>query len=110
MSSLALSNVNKIYCLCRKSPIHAVKSLDLTVKDGEIVALLGSSGCGKTSVVRMIAGIEDVAEGSITLRGRAIHALAPSGRNVAMAFEAYSLYPPPTIGDNMAFGLKAARL
>ena len=110
MAELVISGVNKIYGARGKKPVHAVKALDLTVKSGEIVALLGSSGCGKTSTLRMIAGFEDVTSGSITLAGRAIHTLPPSARNVAMAFEAYSLYPPLTIGDNMAFALKAAKL
>jgi multiple sugar transport system ATP-binding protein len=110
MAELVLTSLNKIYRPRRKEPVHAVKDLNLTVKAGEIVALLGSSGCGKTSTLRMIAGFEDVSSGSITLGGRAIHELAPSQRNVAMAFEAYSLYPPLTIGDNMGFALKAAKL
>ncbi len=110
MADLVISNVNKIYRPRRKSPVHAVKSLDLGVNDGEIVALLGSSGCGKTSILRMIAGFEEVTEGTITLGNRVIQNLPPSARNVAMAFEAYSLYPPLTIGENMAFALKAAKL
>jgi multiple sugar transport system ATP-binding protein len=110
MAELVINHVNKIYRPRRKEPVHAVKGLSLMVKSGEIVALLGSSGCGKTSTLRMIAGFEDVSSGSITLGGRAIHELAPSQRNVAMAFEAYSLYPPLTIGDNMGFALKAAKL
>ncbi len=110
MAELVLSSVNKIYRSRGKKPVHAVMDLNLTVKDGESVALLGSSGCGKTSTLRMIAGFEDVTTGSITLGGRTVHELPPSARNVAMAFEAYSLYPPLTIGDNMAFALKAARL
>jgi multiple sugar transport system ATP-binding protein len=109
MGELVLSKVDKIY-LSKKKTVHAVKSFDLMVKPGEIVALLGSSGCGKTSTLRMIAGFEEVTSGTITLDGRAIHTLPPSQRGVAMAFEAYSLYPPLTIGENIAFALKAARL
>jgi multiple sugar transport system ATP-binding protein len=110
MGELVISNVDKIYRLSRKAPVHAVQSLSLTVKPGEITALLGSSGCGKTSTLRMIAGFEDVSHGTISLDGRDIHTLAPSARGVAMAFEAYSLYPPLTIAENMAFALKAAKL
>ncbi len=110
MAELVIAQVNKVYNPRRKKPVHAVMDLNLTVKPGEIVALLGSSGCGKTSTLRMIAGFEDVSSGTITLGGRAIHGLPPSQRNVAMAFEAYSLYPPLTIGDNMEFALKAAKL
>jgi multiple sugar transport system ATP-binding protein len=109
MGELVLSKVDKIY-RTKKKTVHAVRSLDLTVKPGEIVALLGSSGCGKTSTLRMIAGFEDVTNGTITLDGRPIHTLPPSQRGVAMAFEAYSLYPPLTIGENIAFALKAAKI
>lgn len=109
MAELVLSKVDKIY-RSRKSAVHAVKALDLTVKPGEIVALLGSSGCGKTSTLRMIAGFEEVTAGSITLGGKPIHTLPPAARGVAMAFEAYSLYPPLTIGENMSFALKASKL
>jgi len=109
MAELVLNGVDKIY-RGKKKAVHAVKSLSLTVKSGEIVALLGSSGCGKTSTLRMIAGFEDVTNGTITLGGKPIHLLPPSQRGVAMAFEAYSLYPPLTIGDNIAFALKAAKM
>jgi multiple sugar transport system ATP-binding protein len=109
MSELVLDKVDKIY-RSRKGDVHAVKALDLAVKPGEIVALLGSSGCGKTSTLRMIAGFEDVTHGSITLGGKPIHTLPPAARGVAMAFEAYSLYPPLTIGENMSFALKSSRL
>jgi multiple sugar transport system ATP-binding protein len=110
MGELVLSNIEKIYKPSRKSPVHAVKTFNLVVKPGEIAALLGSSGCGKTSVLRMIAGFEEVSSGTIVLDGKPIHTLAPVGRNVAMAFEAYSLYPPLTNGENIAFALKAQKL
>jgi len=112
MSDIALSldGVDKIYQRRGKPPVHAVKSLNMAVKKGEIVALLGSSGCGKTSTLRMIAGFEDVSNGSITLAGRRVEALPPAKRNVAMAFEGYSLYPPLTVRDNIAFALKSSRL
>ena len=110
MGELVLKNVEKIYRPNRKAPVHAVKTLNLTVKPGEITALLGSSGCGKTSILRMIAGVEDVSSGTITMDGKPIHTLPPVGRNVAMAFETYSLYPPLTNGENISFALKAQKL
>lgn len=110
MAELVLSGVNKIYRSRGKGDVHAVRDLSLSVAPGEICALLGSSGCGKTSTLRMIAGFEEVSSGSITLGGRTIHTLAPSQRGVAMAFEAYSLYPPLTIGENMLFALKSLKL
>ncbi|MDE3176923.1 MAG: ABC transporter ATP-binding protein [Pseudomonadota bacterium] len=108
--ALSLAHVDKIYAPTSKKPVHAVQALDLDVRKGEIIALLGSSGCGKTSTLRMIAGFESVTHGSITLGGRRIEALAPARRGVAMAFEGYSLYPPLTVRDNIAFALKSARI
>jgi multiple sugar transport system ATP-binding protein len=106
-SELVLKNVDKIY---GSGSVHAVKDLSFSVKPGEITALLGSSGCGKTSTLRMIAGFETVTRGSITLDGKVIHTLHPAQRGVAMAFETYSLYPPLTIAENISFALKAQRL
>jgi multiple sugar transport system ATP-binding protein len=108
--ALSLVGVDKIYAPTAKKPVHAVKALDLDVRKGEIIALLGSSGCGKTSTLRMIAGFESVTRGSIALNGRRIEHLAPARRGVAMAFEGYSLYPPLTVRDNIAFALKAAKI
>ena len=109
MSQLSLNQVNKIYG-DSNTGVHAVRDLSMTVEPGEIVALLGSSGCGKTSTLRMIAGFEEVSAGSIELKGKQVHALAPNRRNVAMAFEGYSLYPPLTVRENIAFALKASKL
>lgn len=90
--------------------VHAVQAISMAVNQAEIVALLGSSGCGKTSTLRMVAGFEAVSRGRIHLAGREVQALPPVKRNVAMAFEGYSLYPTVTVRDNIAFALKAARL
>ncbi|QIG52383.1 ABC transporter ATP-binding protein [Nordella sp. HKS 07] len=106
-SELVLQNVDKIY---GSGAVHAVKDLSFTVKPGEITALLGSSGCGKTSTLRMIAGFETLTRGSIALDNRPIHMLAPAQRGVAMAFETYSLYPPLTLAENISFALKAQKL
>ncbi|MBR1164290.1 ABC transporter ATP-binding protein [Bradyrhizobium elkanii] len=107
---LELRGIDKVYRSRGKEPVHAVRALDMAVEKGEIVALLGSSGCGKTSTLRMIAGFEDVSAGSIALGGRRIHELPPAWRKVAMAFEGYSLYPPLTVRENIAFALKSAQL
>ncbi len=105
---LRLSGVDKFYGPIDQG-VHAVKSVNMDVQKGEIIALLGSSGCGKTSTLRMIAGFEAVSRGKIHLNGREVQALPPVKRNVAMAFEGYSLYPTVTVRDNIAFALKAAR-
>ena len=109
MDMLELRGIDKLYRSRGKVPVHAVRALDMAVEKGEIVALLGSSGCGKTSTLRMIAGFEDVSAGSIALGGRPIHVLPPARRKVAMAFEGYSLYPPLTVRENIAFALKSAQ-
>jgi multiple sugar transport system ATP-binding protein len=105
MARLHLENVTKTYRSRGKAPVLAVDRLDLAAEDGEIVGLLGSSGCGKTSTLRMIAGFEDVTSGSIRVGDRPIHALMPKDRGVAMAFEGYALYPPLTVRDNIGFAL-----
>jgi multiple sugar transport system ATP-binding protein len=109
-AALSIKSVDKIYEGRGKGPVHAVKNLDMDVGRGEIVALLGSSGCGKTSTLRMIAGFEEVTRGDILVEGRRVNQLPPARRNVAMAFEGYSLYPPLTVRDNIAFALKSARM
>lgn len=105
---LDIDGVDKIYGKTDHA-VHAVQGLSMQVKQGEIVALLGSSGCGKTSTLRMIAGFESITSGAISIRNRQINNLPPVKRQVAMAFEGYSLYPPLTIRDNIAFALKASR-
>ncbi len=105
MSTLVLDQVTKIYKVKRAPDVLAVDAVDMTVEDGEIVGLLGSSGCGKTSTLRMIAGFEDVTSGEIRAGDRLLNNLLPAARNIAMAFEGYALYPPLRIRDNIAFGL-----
>jgi multiple sugar transport system ATP-binding protein len=107
-SILEVNGVDKFYGAIGKG-VHAVRNFTMHVAKGEIVSLLGSSGCGKTSTLRMIAGFEEVSRGKIRLAGREVQTLAPAARNVAMAFEGYSLYPPLTVRENMAFALKASK-
>ena len=107
MGTLELRGIDKVYRSRGKPAVHAVRALNMDIRKGEIVALLGSSGCGKTSTLRMIAGFEDVTAGQITLNERRIDHLPPAQRKVAMAFEGYSLYPPLTVRENIAFALKS---
>ncbi len=109
MAQVTLSKVNKIYPSGR-TPVHAVKDLDLTVEDGEFVALLGPSGCGKTSSLRMIVGLETITSGTIAFDGKAVNDLTPEQRNVAMAFETYALYPNFTVAENLGFPLEVRGL
>ena len=109
MATLALEKLTKIYRPRGREPVLAVDHVDLEVGDGEIVGLLGSSGCGKTSTLRMIAGFESVSEGAIRCEGKPIHSLPPANRDVAMAFEGYALYPPLRVRDNIGFALLRGR-
>lgn len=107
--ALTLANVDKFYGPIDQG-VHAVRDISMDVEKGDIIALLGSSGCGKTSTLRMVAGFETVSRGSIRIHGREVHTLPPVKRNVAMAFEGYSLYPTVTVRDNIAFALKSSSL
>ncbi|MBM3598257.1 MAG: ABC transporter ATP-binding protein [Alphaproteobacteria bacterium] len=86
--------------------VGAVVELDLQVRDGEFVALLGSSGCGKTTTLRMIAGLEQPTSGDIFLKDRRINDVPVHKRNVGMVFQNHALFPHKTAFDNIAFGLK----
>jgi spermidine/putrescine transport system ATP-binding protein len=96
-----LSGVNKVY-----GTNHVVKDLNLTVKEGEFLTLLGSSGCGKTTTLRMIAGFEEPSTGTIQVEGESIEEKEPFERNVNTVFQSYALFPHKTIYDNIAYGLK----
>lgn len=96
-----LKGVNKIY-----GSNHVVKDLNLTVEEGEFLTLLGSSGCGKTTTLRMIAGFEEPTEGSIKVEGESIEEKEPFERNVNTVFQSYALFPHKNVYDNIAYGLK----
>ena len=84
----------------------AVRSLDLSIADGELMVLVGPSGCGKTTALRMVAGLEEVTEGTILIDGQPVNDTEPRDRDIAMVFQSYALYPHLTVRDNMAFSLK----
>jgi len=105
MASLTLDHVSKLYEQKGLPPTLAVKDVNMRINDGEIIGLVGSSGCGKTSTLRMIAGFESISEGTIRIGEKPINKLKAAERNVAMAFEGYALYPPLRVKDNIAFSL-----
>jgi multiple sugar transport system ATP-binding protein len=101
MARVLLTNLNKKY-----DETHAVKDVNLEIRDREFVVLVGPSGCGKTTTLRMIAGLEDITSGEIRIDEKVVNDLPPMDRDIAMVFQNYALYPHMSVYDNMAFGLK----
>jgi len=91
-------------------PVNVLHELDLAVKEGEFLVLLGASGSGKTTALRMIAGLETVSSGTITIAGRDVTNVLPKYRDVAMVFQSYALYPHKTVAENIGYPLKIRRL
>ncbi|MCW2764252.1 MAG: sugar transporter ATP-binding protein [Nocardioides sp.] len=91
-------------------PRPAVDSLDLEIAQGELLVLVGPSGCGKSTSLRMLAGLEDLSSGRIMIGDRDITHVEPKARDIAMVFQNYALYPHMTVGENMGFALKVARV
>ncbi len=102
MAKVEIKTVSKAF-----NKTLAVNDLSLTIGDGEFVALLGPTGAGKTTTLRLIAGLEVPDSGSIRIDGRDVTGDAPADRDVAFVFQQYSLYPHLTVFENMAFALRA---
>src|SRR5437660_3818335 len=101
MARVAMRSLNKKY-----DEVHAVKDVNLDIRDKEFVVLVGPSGCGKTTTLRMVAGLESITSGSVMINEKVVNQLAPMDRDIAMVFQNYALYPHMSVSDNMAFGLK----
>jgi multiple sugar transport system ATP-binding protein len=105
MSGLELRSVVK-----RFGTTTVVEHLDLKIEEGEFIVLLGESGCGKSTTLRMIAGLESVTEGQVHIGGRDVTQLAPAKRDIAMVFQSYALYPHMNVSQNLSFALRLAGL
>ena len=101
MAQVLMKDLNKKF-----DEVHAVKDVNLHVRDKEFMVLVGPSGCGKSTTLRMVAGLEEITAGEIVIGDRVVNDLPPKDRDIAMVFQNYALYPHMTVYDNMAFGLK----
>lgn len=105
MKEIIFENVSKAY---HKTKV--IDQLNLTIKQGERLILLGASGCGKSTTLRMIAGLEDITSGSLYMNGERVNEMPSGERNVSMVFQNYALFPHMTVADNIIYGLKVQKL
>ncbi|MEV6211463.1 sn-glycerol-3-phosphate ABC transporter ATP-binding protein UgpC [Kitasatospora sp. NPDC051914] len=106
MAEIVLDGITKRY----PDGALAVRDFNLTIADGEFVILVGPSGCGKSTTLNMIAGLEDITEGTLSIGGQVVNDRAPKDRDIAMVFQSYALYPHMTVRDNMGFALRLAKV
>ncbi|OJT99775.1 MAG: sn-glycerol-3-phosphate ABC transporter ATP-binding protein UgpC [Rhizobium sp. 63-7] len=102
MATIDINQVSKIYT----GGVTAVRSVDITIADGEFIVLVGPSGCGKSTLLRMVAGLEVISEGAVRIGNRVVNDVDPADRDIAMVFQNYALYPHMTVYENLAYGLK----
>jgi multiple sugar transport system ATP-binding protein len=101
MAHLLFKDINKVY----PNGYHAVHDFNMEITDGEFICLVGDSGCGKSTTLRMIAGLEDITSGEFYIDGKLANQMSSRDRGIAMVFQSYALYPHLTVAENLAFGL-----
>ena len=106
MTSISLRNIQKTF----GKDTQVIKDVDLEIGDGEFCVFLGPSGCGKSTLLRMIAGIEEITDGELKIGGIRMNDVPAAKRQVAMVFQSYALYPHMSVYENMAFGLRQAKV
>ena len=109
MASLSLRQVIKRY-RTGKTELQVIHGVNAEIADGEFVVIVGPSGCGKSTLLRMVAGLEEISGGEIAIGPRVVNQLEPAERDIAMVFQNYALYPHMSVFDNMAYGLKIAKV
>lgn len=105
MSNVTLKGVKKIY-----DKKVVIDNIDLEIKDKEFIVLVGASGCGKSTILRMIAGLEEITDGEILIGDKKVNNIPPKDRDIAFVFQSYALYPHMTVRENIAFGLKMRKV
>ena len=109
MAAIQLKNVIKRYG-SGKTANQVIHGVNADIADGEFVVIVGPSGCGKSTLLRMVAGLEEISAGEIFIGGRMVNDVEPAERDIAMVFQNYALYPHMSVFDNMAYGLKIAKV
>ena len=109
MAAIQLKQVIKRYGQGPKAH-QVIHGVDADIADGEFIVIVGPSGCGKSTLLRMVAGLEEVSEGTIRIGPRVVNDVEPADRDIAMVFQNYALYPHMSVYDNMAYGLKIAKV
>ena len=125
MAEVTLKHIKKVYpntekkskkgqkksnLMVTEEGVLAVQDFNLDIKDREFIVLVGPSGCGKSTTLRMVAGLEEISGGELLIDGKRMNDVAPKGRDIAMVFQNYALYPHMSVYDNMAFGLKLRKV
>ena len=106
MSSVVLKNLIKSY----DGKKNIIDNINLEINDKEFIVLVGSSGCGKSTILRLISGLEEITEGEILIDGKVVNNVHPKDRDIAFVFQSYALYPHMSVYDNIAFGLKMRKI
>jgi sn-glycerol 3-phosphate transport system ATP-binding protein len=109
MASITLSHILKTYGAGDKANT-VIHDLSAEIAHGEFVVIVGPSGCGKSTLLRMVAGLEEITAGTVSIGERVVNDLEPAERDIAMVFQNYALYPHMSVFDNMAYGLKIAKV
>ena len=106
MSNVILKNLVKSY----DGKTNVIDDINLEIKDKEFIVLVGSSGCGKSTILRLIAGLEDITSGEVIIDNKVVNDIHPKDRDIAFVFQSYALYPHMSVYDNIAFGLKMRKI
>lgn len=102
MSKVVLNHIKKTY----DNKNYIINDVNLEIEDKEFLVLVGASGCGKSTILRMIAGLEEISEGELFIGDKKVNNVHPKDRDIAFVFQSYALYPHMTVYENIAFGLK----
>jgi ABC-type Fe3+/spermidine/putrescine transport system ATPase subunit len=105
MSHVELKNITKSF-----GTVPVLRGISLDIASGEFVSLLGASGCGKTTLLRIVAGLESVTSGAVLIGGQDVTALPPERRDIAMMFQSYALLPHLSVAENVRFPLRMRRI